>query len=369
MDVTPRWTEDQPYDASLDMHVVRPGDTIVVDVEIANRGTFAPEHAATLYGALVDVDVARLDSVTVAPLGVGERATYRLRFALPPGPRYVRFTGTSEVLPPSGFVLVHEGYVDEDDENDAAPGINVHVDAPLLELRLTGLADTLRAQVADAATLHVTNHSQTRAFAGGLEVAFCALYAGEDYCQSGALESVSPVTIGPIAADAARTFPVSIRLEKDALWHFDVPSTVEVAPCVAAPAGGRDCLLPADFDPEAGYATVALPNLIVDCDAPQLAHLSFLDVTDAHCEHEAGVDRTYAVAWFEAAAGECWRAEFTTASSGTIGMRDADLLGLAVYEAGPACWRIARTGEQLVIVTPASAGSGPNGTLRLERVL
>lgn len=369
LSVTPRWASHQDFDAGVGTRVVQPGDAIAVDVVVMNRGTIDATHPAELVGRARDTHHELIETVRVAPLDVGERATIRVTFELADGPRFRRWPEAIGAAVES-FRLVHDGYEDADSANDARGGFGFHVDAPVLELRLSGLPDTMLVQTTYGATLTVRNHSERRAFAGGLEVEFCALHLPLDlYCERGVTDAVSPATVGAVPAGGTRAQPVSIRLSRDALLRFDIASDVFVAACVERTPDERDCLPPADFDPSTDQAVVALPSLITDCDAPALADESLLVLADALCVHRLGSgDVVYAVAWFTAGAGECWRIDFVSASSGNVILRDAASLSLLEHEPVLDCFRVERTGAQLVIVRPATPGGTPSGTLRLRRI-
>ena len=365
LDVEPQWTAAQDYDAALDMRVVQPGDEIEVEVLVMNRGTIDATRPATITGVLLQHERRLFASAQIEPLAVGERATYTLVFEMPAGPRFVQWQ-LVDPHPESVFRLEHDGYEDADASNDErAAGFEFLLDAPVLEFHLTGLPDTMLGQHAYPATLAVRNHSTRRAFAGGLEIAFCADYEYEIYCDGGILEQFSPMTIGAIPAGITLTLPVTLRPTKDALWYFDAFSTISVMVCQKAD-GPRACWRPGDFDQASAYDIAAAPDHALECEPPLVADGASFDVASALCSHIVG-DRTWAVARFDPAPGHCWRAWFTSASSGQIAIHDPSLERLP-YTTSLDCAIMEQDDEHLVIVRPATSGGAPAGSVRVERM-
>lgn len=352
--VEPQWQDDQPRDPGSGLHVVAPGDSIRVRVVVANRGS---EHAAPVgfYIAFRDYHLFDDGGGTLPGLRFGESVTFNLVFPIDSGPRFVK----DGLVDGDIRFELRGSALDADVDSSNHDGlVRFLVAAPLLDVSVASAGDTLRVGSGLPIQLTVTNSSSFD-FDGSTDFVFCVAYDGDAArCEAGELASTGVVHVGPVAAQASRTFERTINPTNAMLFPVFEAHAVRVTPCVPREEG------PVCLDP-ASVTTVAIPDLAAACPVVALAATDTLRVAEALCEGRGAEEgRWLAVGVIDGGAGEEWCLT-NLGSAWERSIRDEDL-ALQAESAG-ACFTLAAAGPHYVIVHADDSSDPGSGVVEVRR--
>lgn len=361
LSVIPRWTASQPYHDGPDAHVVEPGDTLVVDVVVVNRGTVEGTDSILVYGYFRDFQHFVSAARRIPPLEVGSTSTVTLRFAVPEGVRWVTEPWSISVA--EGLFAL-DGVEDEDVDpsNHVGAAVEYHPRAAILDVELFDFPDTMRTHRPYDRTIEVANRSEFVSYAGGDELSFCMNHLGHEYCENGVVASHSPTAIGPVGAERTAQFSTIMAFTGESLWHFASENHVMVEPCLPG-AERLICLYHADSADD--YDVVAIPDLTRECHTAALFPPDTLRAVDALCLGDGANEGTaYTIGVFAGQAGDCYR--LSGVGDGWIASLRHMNLAVVPFDHDADCLRLPGDGDYYLIAYSVGTSNPTGGIIAID---